>query len=106
MSFPSAAAAPVQFDAAPINKLSQSGPRYTSCPTADRFSQEFGFGNYMTALAADGLLTMDGQWLSVTPKGRLLIPNICMVFDRHLNAGRERASRDCAPQPLRYSKTV
>jgi oxygen-independent coproporphyrinogen-3 oxidase len=32
----------------------------------------------------------------VTPKGRLLIRNICMVFDRYLGT----------PQPLRYSKTI
>jgi oxygen-independent coproporphyrinogen-3 oxidase len=51
MSIPCAAAAPVHFDAALIAKLSQSGPRYTSYPTADRFSQEFGFGNYLEALA-------------------------------------------------------
>ncbi|MEC5160081.1 oxygen-independent coproporphyrinogen III oxidase [Janthinobacterium sp. CG_23.3] len=50
---------------------------------------------------ADGLLTIDAEWLSVTPKGRLLIRNICMVFDRYLSAAKENA-----PQPLRYSKTV
>jgi oxygen-independent coproporphyrinogen-3 oxidase len=60
----------------------------------------------LQALAADGLLTLDAQWLTVTPKGRLLIRNICMVFDRHLNTARERAAQDSAPQPLRYSKTV
>lgn len=50
---------------------------------------------------ADGLVTIDRQWLSVTPKGRLLIRNVCMVFDSHLAAARENA-----PQPLRYSKTI
>lgn len=32
----------------------------------------------------EGLLTLDDDWLSVTPRGRLLIRNICMVFDRYL----------------------
>jgi oxygen-independent coproporphyrinogen-3 oxidase len=38
----------------------------------------------LRALALDGLLTLDADWLSVTGKGRLLIRNICMVFDRYL----------------------
>ncbi|NVM76894.1 oxygen-independent coproporphyrinogen-3 oxidase [Duganella sp. SG902] len=50
----------------------------------------------LKAFEADGLLTIDDEWISVTPKGRLLIRNICMVFDRYLGA----------PQPLRYSKTI
>jgi oxygen-independent coproporphyrinogen-3 oxidase len=50
---------------------------------------------------AEGLLTIDPQWITVTPKGRLLIRNICMVFDRYLSLARENA-----PQPLRYSKTI
>ena len=51
----------------------------------------------LRTLAQDGLLTIDDEWISVTPKGRLLIRNICMVFDRYLNA---------VPDPLRYSKTI
>ncbi|MES3020470.1 MAG: oxygen-independent coproporphyrinogen III oxidase [Pseudomonadota bacterium] len=35
-------------------------------------------------LAHDGLITLDGDWINVTPKGRLLIRNVCMVFDRYL----------------------
>jgi oxygen-independent coproporphyrinogen-3 oxidase len=38
-----------------------------------------------------GLLTLDRQWLTVTPRGRYFIRNICMVFDRYLREGRERA---------------
>ena len=52
-------------------------------------------------MVADGLLTMDAEWLTVTLKGRLLIRNICMVFDRYLTAAREAKS-----EPLRYSKTI
>jgi oxygen-independent coproporphyrinogen III oxidase len=35
-------------------------------------------------LEADGLLSIDGDWLTVTPKGRFLVRNICMTFDRYL----------------------
>ncbi|MFJ2989068.1 oxygen-independent coproporphyrinogen III oxidase [Collimonas sp. NPDC087041] len=48
-------------------------------------------------LAADGLLNLDDGWITVTMKGRLLIRNICMVFDRYLDPGKS---------PLRYSKTI
>jgi oxygen-independent coproporphyrinogen-3 oxidase len=51
----------------------------------------------------DGLLAIDPQWISVTAKGRLLIRNICMVFDRYLTMARNDAG---ATQPLRYSKTI
>jgi len=55
----------------------------------------------LKAFEDDGLLTIDDEWISVTPKGRLLIRNICMVFDRYLGV-----AQDVAPQPLRYSKTI
>jgi oxygen-independent coproporphyrinogen-3 oxidase len=55
----------------------------------------------LQALVDDGLLTIDQHWITVTPRGRLLIRNICMVFDRYLSL-----ARDVAPQPLRYSKTI
>jgi oxygen-independent coproporphyrinogen-3 oxidase len=48
-----------------------------------------------------GLLTIDSEWIEVTLKGRLLIRNICMVFDRHLQQARRLYS-----EPLRYSRTV
>ncbi|MGE5522576.1 MAG: oxygen-independent coproporphyrinogen III oxidase [Rhodospirillaceae bacterium] len=48
-------------------------------------------------LARHGLLHMDEQWISVTPKGRLLIRSICMVFDRYL-----RQESDVQ----RYSRTI
>lgn len=37
----------------------------------------------------EGLLVLDKDWLTITPKGRLLIRSICMVFDKYL---RESAS--------------
>ena len=62
------------------------------------------FGKYFATELNDlkpfqdaGLLTLDDQWLSVTPLGRFFIRNICMVFDRYLRESRERA---------RYSKAV
>ncbi len=40
----------IEFDAQLVGKLSQSGPRYTSYPTADRFSEAFGYGDYLQAV--------------------------------------------------------
>jgi oxygen-independent coproporphyrinogen-3 oxidase len=45
----------------------------------------------------EGMLQVSPKWISVTPKGRMLIRNICMVFDRYLRAGTEHA---------RYSKVI
>ncbi len=44
-----------------------------------------------------GLLRIESNWISVTPKGRMLIRSICMVFDKYLRMGRD--SR-------RYSRTI
>ena len=44
--------APVRFDAALLRRLSRSGPRYTSYPTADRFDSQFGYRDYLAAVAA------------------------------------------------------
>lgn len=51
----------------------------------------------LAPMIADGLVTMDDGWISVTPKGRLLVRNICMVFDRYL--------AQSAPV-VRYSTTI
>lgn len=51
----------------------------------------------------DGLLSLDDDWLTVTPKGRLLIRNICMVFDRHLG---KRNPASVTVHPVRFSKTI
>jgi oxygen-independent coproporphyrinogen III oxidase len=48
-----------------------------------------------------GLLVMDDEWITVTPKGRLLIRNICMVFDRYLDAPQE-----IKLERMKYSKTI
>ena len=55
----------------------------------------------LTVLEQDGLLHIDKDWITVTPKGRLLIRNICMVVDRYLNSPQEiKLDR------LKYSKTI
>ena len=41
----------VEFDGKLLRKLSQSGPRYTSYPTADRFADSFGYRDYLQAVA-------------------------------------------------------
>ncbi|MCS0612374.1 oxygen-independent coproporphyrinogen III oxidase [Massilia kyonggiensis] len=41
----------VEFDAELIARLSRSGPRYTSYPTADRFTESFGYRDFLHAVA-------------------------------------------------------
>lgn len=67
--------------------------------------KDFGisFNDYFAAelselgtMAQDGLLRIDADGIHVEPAGKLLIRNICMVFDRYL---RSR-------EPARYSKVI
>jgi oxygen-independent coproporphyrinogen-3 oxidase len=54
------------------------------------------FANELIALdqmQKDGLLVISGDGLQVTRPGRLLIRNICMVFDRYLPEAQHRFSR-------------
>ena len=46
----------------------------------------------LEALQADGLVELDGDWIQVTPRGRLLVRAVCMVFDKYLRAAQQRAS--------------
>jgi oxygen-independent coproporphyrinogen III oxidase len=48
-------------------------------------------------LAREGLVELDSDWIIVTPRGRLLVRAVCMVFDRYL---RERETR------AGYSKVI
>ncbi|MEW6312838.1 MAG: oxygen-independent coproporphyrinogen III oxidase [Pseudomonadota bacterium] len=48
-------------------------------------------------MVKDGLVDLEGDWINVTPKGRLLLRNVCMVFDKYLRADQERK---------RYSKVI
>jgi oxygen-independent coproporphyrinogen-3 oxidase len=50
----------------------------------------------LAELERDGLVELAPDWISVTLKGRLLIRNVCMVFDRYL----------AARGPATHSKTV
>jgi oxygen-independent coproporphyrinogen-3 oxidase len=50
------------------------------------------FAAEMTELerfARVGLLELEARWVHVTPKGRMLIRNVCMVFDKYLRHDRE-----------------
>jgi len=47
--------------------------------------------------AQDGLIELEPEWIVVTPKGRLLVRALCMVFDRYLRERQERAA---------YSKVI
>lgn len=48
-------------------------------------------------LADDGLVQLEREWITVTPRGRMLIRNVCMVFDKYLRRERET---------LRYSRVI
>ena len=48
-------------------------------------------------LQRQGLVDLTDEWISVTPRGRLLVRVICMVFDRYLREAQARAS---------YSKVI
>jgi oxygen-independent coproporphyrinogen-3 oxidase len=39
-----------------------------------------------------GLVELDEEWLTVSPQGRFVVRSVCMVFDRYLREGRQRAS--------------
>jgi oxygen-independent coproporphyrinogen-3 oxidase len=52
----------------------------------------------LTAMQHDGLLSVDDSGIKVLPAGRLLIRNICMVFDQYLN--------NAADDKVRFSKVI
>ena len=51
----------------------------------------------LAKLANEGLVELQPEWIVVTPRGRLLVRAVCMVFDKYLRATRERE---------RYSKVI
>lgn len=66
------------------------------------FEQEWSlsFGNYfaeelavLADMQRDGLLVLSEEGIEVTARGRLLIRNICMVFDVYLPASKNRFSK-------------
>jgi oxygen-independent coproporphyrinogen III oxidase len=60
----------------------------------DYFAPELG---ELRGLERERLLSLEPEWITVTPKGRLLIRSICMVFDRYLRN---------EPDIRRYSRTI
>jgi oxygen-independent coproporphyrinogen-3 oxidase len=54
---------------------------------ADYFTTELAD---LAVMQQDGLLDADANFIRVRPAGKLLIRNICMVFDRYLRAKAER----------------
>jgi len=43
-------------------------------------------------LEADGLVELEPDWIVVTPRGRMLVRTVCMVFDKYLRARRQGAA--------------
>ncbi|NNG13436.1 MAG: oxygen-independent coproporphyrinogen III oxidase, partial [Halobacteria archaeon] len=65
-----------------------------------QFNYKLHFGKELEDLKtmqADGLLTIKGDILTVLPAGRLLVRNICMVFDKYLRDNKTR---------VRFSKVI
>ena len=56
---------------------------------ADYFAHEL---KSLTAMEDDGLVEIDDTGILVTNHGRLLIRNVCMAFDRHLNPAVQSSS--------------
>ena len=40
--------------------------------------------------AREGLVTIEDDWITVTPRGRLIVRSIAMIFDRYLTQGEHR----------------
>jgi len=47
----------------------------------------------LTPMVDDGLVTWDAHGIHITETGRFFVRNVCMVFDRYLEAGTQRYSR-------------
>lgn len=63
-------------------------------PYAIRFSEYFADElQVLTPMQTDGLVTISVDGIQVLPVGRLLIRNICMVFDRYLEQKQQQFFR-------------
>ncbi|GGC06443.1 oxygen-independent coproporphyrinogen III oxidase [Pseudoduganella buxea] len=67
-------------------------------PAAQYFAAEL---ERLRPMEEQGLLCMGSRGIKVRPRGRLLIRNICMAFDRYLYAAVPEG-----PQRPRYSRTI
>jgi oxygen-independent coproporphyrinogen-3 oxidase len=54
---------------------------------SDYFSYEL---EKLAELQQEGLVTIEPGWINVTPRGRLLVRIIAMVFDKNLRRGEQR----------------
>ncbi len=64
----------------------------------DYFASELG---ELAELERAGLVTLDERCITVTPRGRMLVRNVCMVFDRYL-----RSEQKTPRHTLRYSRVI
>lgn len=71
---------------------------------SEYFSQEL---PRLKGLESDGLVTWQGDTLVVSQTGRVMLRNICMVFDKYLNANSDDSSAG-SPNALgtRFSKVI
>ena len=60
----------------------------------DYFAEEV---EQLDVLKADGLIELSDKGIDITPKGRLLLRNIAMTFDRYINL---------AENDSRFSKAI
>ena len=51
----------------------------------------------LRGMVDDGLVQLDAEWITVTARGRMLVRNICMVFDKYLRREHET---------MRYSRVI
>jgi len=78
--------------------------QFAVCKESIGISHLLDFDDYFAAemadlrkLEDDGLVELDDEWITVTPRGRLLVRAVCSVFDKYLRATVERK---------RYSRIV
>ena len=84
-----------------VRKLQLKG--YNNIVFKDYFAAELAS---LAGLQGDGLVTVDDQHIAVTEPGRLLIRNICMAFDRHLQSANAAQSALAAPTLSQYSSAI
>ena len=53
----------------------------------DYFADEW---ERLERLEREGLVTLEPEWISVTPRGRLLVRSIAVIFDRYVTRGEQR----------------
>ena len=54
---------------------------------SDYFAEEW---KRLEELEREGLVNLEPGWITVTPRGRLLVRTIAMIFDRYLTRGEQR----------------